>query len=432
MKQIFLILIISLPAISCIAQDWNLDRCLSYAVRNNKDLISHKYDISISREERISNQSKLLPVIDVNASLEYYWKVPVQTLPGELIGRENDTFITVPTSTNYSGNYSLNIHLNMINVELWSNIRLKLLKEQASKIEQKSIERLLRRNVKMAYYVAQYYTKNVNSAERRYKSFEYIHRLIEKLYSDGVIDKIEYNQSLSLLKNQESFLLETNNIFNSSMLDLKFWMGYPADSLLTISTQDDLESPDIPSFEVSLLPDYELKKARINIVKAEHKNALAALYPKLSLIGSYGQLGFDNDINFITKASSWHTSSYVGIQFSMPIFSISNLIKSRVKKIAYNQEKFKFSHYEDEQRKEYIKEAMLLYTNWKVYNLQNEKLKLAEENAKLGKNKIEKGIIDMLQLKQIQQDLFEEQEKFDKAIIKYLKSYVQITYLQKN
>ena len=66
----------------------------------------------------------------------------------------------------------------------------------------------------------------------------------------------------------------------------------------------------------------------------------------------------------------------------------------------------------------------------KILNIQKEKLHLAEENEKLSMQKIEKGIIDMLQLKQIQRDLIEEQNKYNQVKTNYLKHYVEFIYLQ--
>ena len=77
-----------------------------------------------------------------------------------------------------------------------------------------------------------------------------------------------------------------------------------------------------------------------------------------------------------------------------------------------------------------MQHAINLQSGWETLHIQEEKLRLAEENERLSIQKIESGIIDMLQLKQIQQDLMDEQNKYNQAITNYLKHYVESIYLQ--
>jgi hypothetical protein len=114
MKTVFLLLTL-FPALSCMAQAWNLNECLLYALENNKELFSSQYGTDVRMLEHKSVQGRLFPEISTNANLDYYWKVPVQTLPGELTGQPAGTFITVPTTTSHAGSYGLNVKLNLVN-----------------------------------------------------------------------------------------------------------------------------------------------------------------------------------------------------------------------------------------------------------------------------------------------------------------------------
>ncbi|MDR1557856.1 MAG: TolC family protein [Tannerellaceae bacterium] len=429
MKALFLLLTL-FPALSCLAQEWNLDKCLSYALENNKELLSSQYGVDIQRIERKTVQSNLFPEISVNAGLDYYWKVPVQTLPGELAGESPGTFITVPTTTTHAGNYSLDMWLNLFNVETWSRIKLEALKEQARKQEYISIEKLLSKNVSISFYLFQQHNNSLTAAKHRYDNQVQIHNLIEKLFGEGVTDQIALNQSLSLLKEQEEIYIRTAHVLENSLVDLKFWMGYPLDSLLTIEQGNDIPRPDNMGFEASRLPDYELQRLRVDIAEKQHKNSASAFYPKLEAVGSYGQFGFGETGRYIARSSAWHTSSFIGLRLSIPLFSLSNINSSRKGKIQVAQARQDFAYYEDSQCKAFLQQSNNLQCSWETLTILNEKLRLAEESERLCMQKIEKGIIDMLQLKQVQQDLIEEQEKYNQAKTNYLKHYVEIIYLQ--
>lgn len=429
MKAVFLILTL-FPALSCMAQEWNLDKCLSYAMENNKNLLSGQYSTNIQRIERKSVQSRLFPELSANANLDYYWKLPVQTLPGELVGQSAGTFITVPTTTTYAGSYGLNLTLNLVNPEIWSQIKLEMLREQEKQYEYASMEKLLSRNVSISYYLVQQYENDRNTTEQQYNNQKQLHELIGKLLNEGLLDQIAYNQSLTMLKNKEEIHINACHVLESGFMDLKFWMGYPVDSILTIQKGSYLPAPEIPEFESSLLPDYDIQRLKTDIAERKYKTSLSAFYPKLELVGNYGQLGFGENRNFITKTSAWHTSSFIGIRLSIPLFSFSNTQTARKGKVMLEQSKVDFFHYEESQRKTYIQQAINLRNGWDILNIQEEKLHLAQENERLSMQRIESGIIDMFQLKQIQQDLIDEQNKYNQAKTNYLKHYVEVIYLQ--
>lgn len=74
----------------------------------------------------------------------------------------------------------------------------------------------------------------------------------------------------------------------------------------------------------------------------------------------------------------------------------------------------------------------MLNETLKSIQVQHENVRLAEESERLSKQKIEQGIIDMVQLKQVQQDLTRWQELLNNAQTNYLKQCVEIKYLQNN
>lgn len=429
MKTALLILTL-FPVLSCPAQEWNLDKCLSYALENNKQLLSSQYAAEIQSMERKSVQSILFPEISANANLDYYWRVPVQTLPGELVGQSAGTFITVPTTTTHAGSYGIDVKFNLINPQVWSEIKLSALFEQVKRHEYASMEKLLSRNVSISFYLVQQYSNELSTARQRYDNQKQVHQLVEKKFNEGLLDQISFNQSLGLLKNQEEIFTQAGYKEESGLLDLKFWMGFPLDSVLTLRLNNQIPAPEIVQYDSNRLPDYEAERLKVNIAERDNKAALSAFYPKLELVGSYGQLGFGEKSRYITQSSAWHTSSFVGVRLSIPIFSMFNIRQSQKGKITVARAKQDFLHYEDTQRRTYMQHSINLQSGWKTLNMQEEKLRLAHENEQLSLQKIENGIIDMLQLKQIQQDLMDEQNKYNQAITNYLKHYVDIIYLQ--
>lgn len=111
-----LLAFISCCFISIYAQEWTLDSCLSYALKNNKGLLVISQDSYIAKWDKKIEQSKLLPQINLSASANYYWKIPVQSYPGELIGKPSGTAVAIPIGTTWMANYGIDVTWKAIDI----------------------------------------------------------------------------------------------------------------------------------------------------------------------------------------------------------------------------------------------------------------------------------------------------------------------------
>ena len=410
------------------AQQWTIDSCLAYAMDNNKSLLSQAQSRSAAIIDKRTAWAQLAPEVEFAAGLDYYWQIPIQTFPAEIIGGEQGTFVAVPTGTPWMGNYGLQARMKLVDVEAWQNIKLSALRQQAAQSEFQSLKKLLSRNVSMAFYMVQQQQENLEIAQKRHDNYIEIHRLIAQQFDKGLTDKISFNQSASLLKEQEENHLKATFALQNALLDLKFWMGYPLDSELSINDEKAFFPSIDKGFSAELLPDYEVQKSKVDMAKQQYKSAIAGLYPTLNLKSGYGQSGFGEKLG----QSDWYTSGFVGIGLSIPLVSLTKAYGPKRQKYLIKQAEYAFSAYRENQQKEYMQKTVLLNEALKSLQIQRESVELAEENEQLSRQKIEQGIINMVQLKQVQQDLTRLQQALSNAQINYLKQCMEINYLQSN
>jgi outer membrane protein TolC len=410
------------------AQQWTLDSCLAYTMDSNKSLLSQAQSRSVAAVDKSSAWLQLAPEVEFAAGMDCYWRIPIQTFPAEIAGGEPGTFIAVRTGTPWMGSYGLQARMKLFDVEAWQNIRLSALQQQAAQSEFLSFKKLLRRNVGIAFYMVQQQQENLGIARKRHANCTEIHRLISQQFDRGLTDKISLNQSASLLKEQEESYLKAESALQNALLDLKFWMGYPPDSELSVGDGETILPVRHEGFSAELLPDYEVQKSKIDMARQQYKSAIAGLYPMLNLKSGYGQSGFGEKL----RQSDWYASGFVGIGVSIPVVSLTKACAPKRQKHLIRQAEYGFSAYLENQRKEYLQKIILLDEALKSLQIQHENIELAEENERLSMQKIEQGIIDMVQLKQIQQDLTRAQESLTRAQINCLKQYVEIQYLQSN
>lgn len=415
------------------AQTWSLERCLAYAEENNRELLVNKDKVTVSELERKDASAQLLPNITGRGGIDHYWEIPVQVFPGELLGGEEGSFVPIRLGTPWMGNYGIDADLKLIDPTMWQQAKLAALQKQASLGEQESLRKLLSRNVRMAYHQVQLHRENEKLAEGRYLRYQESHELITHRFNEGLSDQIALNQSKSILYAIKETVESAEAGRQLALIDLKFWMGFPFND--SLSVEERFESASYTTsrpFEPGQLPDYDARQVQVSLAWQQHKLALSALYPSLSLNSGWSRLGFGENVGFLSDPN-WFSSGYIGLQLRIPLL--------RFGAMAYGPKKYKtmaemaaheFQHYQQAEEKRFLQEKIALESALQTLAIQEKNLKLADENERLTLRKLEKGLISMIELKQVQQDLDQSRERWHRARLEFLKHALELDYLQNN
>ena len=419
----------------CAAQSiWTLDKCLDYAADHNQGLLGARQRLAVARTATGQSKARLLPIVTGSASLDHYWQIPVQVFPGELLGQPQGTFIPVRLGTPWMGNAGLQANLSLVDAEGWNQIKTSMLEQQLKASQNHSEQKLVTKNVRMAYYATVLHQQDYHTAEIRIRDFQESHRLIALNFEKGITDQIAVNQSLTLLEDLGDEAAGIRASYLQSLLDLKFWMGFPLADSISIDTGG-ISFPEAApqtDFNAQLLPDFTQDSLTVDIARATVRQSTAALYPELSVVSGYSRLGFGSEASFITR-SKWFSSGYVGLRLSMPIFDMPRM-HYQVKK---NKESVLLAQAE---RQAGISSGNKAFLAAKIgYDRALQELKslqtkeaLARENIGLSTKKMQKGIIDMIQMKQLQDELTIIRRKRLAARMQCLIQIVELEYLQGN
>lgn len=418
---------------AALSQEWSLEKCIEYALINNQKVLAAEMNSSAEAYSKKSSSSQLLPQINATAGIDHYWEIPVQILPGELIGGEKGSFVPVRMGTPWMGNYGLQASMDLLNPKVWQDIKVSKLKHQASLEKYRSVRELLTKNVRMAFFMVQQEEEHMLILEEQLENYEEINRLIALQYDKGIIDKISLNQSKSLLKNRENALLNAEMQWKKALLDLKFWMDYPLNDSIVLQAKNEVYPIEMhQEFEPSLLADYDYQKSSIELARQSYRSSIHQLYPSLQFSAAYKKLGFGNSVEFISQ-DKWFSSGFVGLNLNVPLFSLHKMAyQPKMHKVRKQIAELEFETYLQEKEKAFIQEKLAMQQAWNSLLNQRENLQLAKENEQLSEQKVRNGLIDMIQLKQIQEDLSEAQDKVNKAEKEFLMHYVEFNYLQNN
>lgn len=411
------------------AQEWSLRQCLEYAATHNGQLVSELRKAAAAEFGKKSALAELIPELKGNAGMEHYWEIPVQVFPGELVNRPGE-YIPVEMGMPWMGDVGVSARWDIANPAAWARIKSAKLQQQVADSRVRSLEQSLLKNVRMAYYQSQLLQENNDIAAQRLDNYQKIHALIEQKLRQGIIDKIAYNQSAGMLKNLRQNRLQLESELKKALLTLKLWMGYPLNEPLDILSE--IPEPVFPetAFRKDALPDYKQEKLQVQLARNAYRASLSQIYPSLSVTSAYRRLGFGQRLDFVGN-SRWFGSGYVGLQLNVPLLLFGKMFHEpkRHKRLIAAAEQ-DLAYYEQTQKKEFLQEKIAWETAFKVVTLREEELQLARENERLAYRKIREGIIDMIELKQIQQDMNDARSQLNDARLALMQHTVELQYLQ--
>jgi outer membrane protein TolC len=430
MRQLFFSILILFLPLSVSSQKWTLQECFDYARKNNLDILKKQNHEEIFKIDQKVAYSKLLPEISFNSNIDYYWKIPVQAYPGEILGQKGTT-IAIPIGLTWNGEYSLDLEWKVLDFNALKEIKAKTLQEQASQLSTKSITQVIYRNINAAFNAIGVQEENIELCKEKYEQYSLIHKMILEQFELGQIDKITLNQSEKVLNEySEKYDKEMTNL-RSCHIDLKFWMGYPiGDSIQILQNKINLESPILSETNLENSLGYQIGLKNIEVEKQKY-NALKYWWmPTLSVWGKYGQLGFSDNFKTLMKNDSWFTSGYLGIKLNMPLVSIKNGLMAKKQK-----RKIEFVQIEHEEYLNKTKRDILQYTNKLngiIKNLESiqKSLILSEENQELSYQKLQNGIINMIELKEIQKDHMDILTQINQLKLDYVRTYIELKYIR--
>jgi outer membrane protein len=414
------------------AQRFSMAKCMEYAVEHNPELALKGSRVSTAEWERKAVKTIFFPKLQGSAALDHYWQIPVQVFPGQLLGQPEGSYIPVRLGTPWNGSYGVDASLDLVDASAWQQLRLKALQAQLVSSEWSSLKKLLLKNVQIAFLSVQLSHLNAVSVAQQYQEYMESHRLISLQFEKGLTDKIAVNQSANVVRNLDEAVIRSKSEAVLALYDLKFWMGYPMTDSISIDHNErfSFEGAVATSFDPQLLPDDGAYLLKSDIVRQQYNSIRSGWYPKLSLRTGYSRLGFGQKIDFLGN-STWFSSGFVGLKLVIPILDLNKMLyePKREKMILRTTELERLRYHEDQRRVWAIQETMLKQALRSIA-LQEESLAAAHENRQLSKMKLESGIINVIELKQIEDELSQVLSRLNSAKLEYLKHYIELHHLQ--
>lgn len=306
---------------------WDVDRCMSYAVKHNRTVKQRRLEADNYRLDRLKAIGSFLPGISASAGVQYNF--------GRSVDPETNIYNNVSTFNNsYAAEASMTLFRggSLVNEVRRSKAALLLGKAALQEAQDNTALETFQ-----AYIDALYYYGTIRLAEKKLAesdSLLYKTRRQEELGLKGRADvaQMEAQQATDAYN-----LTHQRNLYETAMLTLKQKMNYPAGDSLLLNTDildiqtfesirlTDEHPQDVLRIALSVNPTLRQSEMNKRVARMNRKIAWANVLPTISFYGGisssyYKELHNHDYPDFKTQLDN-NLGEYFGVTMSIPIFN---------------------------------------------------------------------------------------------------------------
>ena len=324
---VLLFLVVGCGLAATAQEAWDVDRCMSYAVKHNRTVKQRRLEADNYRLDRLKAIGSFLPGISASAGVQYNF--------GRSVDPETNIYNNVSTFNNsYAAEASMTLFRggSLVNEVRRSKAALLLGKAALQEAQDNTALETFQ-----AYIDALYYYGTIRLAEKKLAesdSLLYKTRRQEELGLKGRADvaQMEAQQATDAYN-----LTHQRNLYETAMLTLKQKMNYPAGDSLLLNTDildiqtfesirlTDEHPQDVLRIALSVNPTLRQSEMNKQMARMNRKIAWANVLPTISFYGGisssyYKELHNHDYPDFKTQLDN-NLGEYFGVTMSIPIFN---------------------------------------------------------------------------------------------------------------
>ena len=403
---------------------YTLKKCIEIAIGNNLSLQQKGQELEKKRYDIMTNRAKLLPVIKAYGNFtNQVDKSTSLSLSNPLGGHpvEGQNY-NESRGMRYNTNGGLQLNMPLYNHTLYTSIHIAKQLEDISRMAyDKAIEDLTVTTAEI-YYSAQTSLKQRALVEENVRRLSELRDITLAGYENGIAMEVDVNRVDVNLENVKVQLANTQSVYERQLNLLKYIMGIPAETSLSV-VRPDMENEDKWVSQQGLSEDlYELKivEAQQQTLAMQRKVIRQGYLPTLSLVGQLGYTNYSEHFDRIfhgADTKKWYNSFYWGLSLNIPIFDgFEKTVKLRKNKVEQMQKQTELADLKQKLATDYANGMNQYQNNHRNYLKQKDNYSLAEKVYEVTLDQYREGVASMTALLQ-------DELSMSNALNNYLNAY---------
>lgn len=397
-KKIFLLLAIGWCALLSVrSQPLKMGVCIESALQNKNEIMALHADRLLVGLETKALMAKYFPQLSIDYVYRYNPIVSSQIVPiGQFLPVPTDATKAIQFGTQWQQNAGFNLYQPILDASIRSSMNESHINEMLKDVDVLKVNESLTYEV-MKTYVGIYtadlqLTSSIADTVRSYKTYYNM----QSKFAAGQLLKTELNTSLINHHANVSVLLQKMTDLLKQQIYMSFLTGMPLLDITTkgldyslFSAATLFEASNTPIYEN--LPSIKQYQWQAQLIDTKITNEHRKYIPSLGVQGFLGANQFAEKFA-PTLPKSWYASSYVGLQFKMPLLW-SESMHNKIKQLHVQAESIQYQRAEEEQRvaKDMAQVVADIKSSIDQLQLLEADIALLQENIQLLQYRFEQG-----------------------------------------
>lgn len=319
------------------AQQLDLATCLKMADTANSAIRSARLDVVMNEKEKQAYNSSLFPKITASGDYRYNAVIPGQVVPAAFFGGQPGTFATVQFGVPIILNNTVQLTQVLYNPQVNYGLKLLDINQQVVEIKERMTVQEVKQQVATVYFNLQALSKQLDFVAANILSFDKLIANMSAMNREGLVvatevDKLKINR-LNLVNAQQTLVAQREQ----SVAVLGILIGADKNATLSFVSDELIEKTVLVDESTIVRPELELLKTQISMNDEERKGTKMAYLPSLSFYAAYNySYNMKPADNFRTGIEA----SFIGLKLDWTLFD--GFEKSNKLKVnALNNDKLK-------------------------------------------------------------------------------------------
>ena len=401
-----------------------LKDALNFALENNVKLRKSRLDIDGGKYKTQEVRAQALPQITGNVGSTY------NPVIGQLVFQ--DQKITIGKTWNSTAGIQLSQQL--FDKQVFTGLQAAKTSESYYQLTANLTEEEIIELVANNYYQVLVGRQVLGVNDNNIKNVKIAEKIIGDQYANGLAKKIDVDRIKVKLTNLQTKRQETLNTIAQLENQLKFSMGMPIATAITLPADEINKVEALPALADTLnmsdRTELKLLGIRKDLQVLQRKAYLAEYYPSLSLSANYVGTGQSDRFGFLNSNNSgaiYYPASAIGLTLKVPIFNgFATRSRARQASIEIRKADEDIRESKNALNQAYENAKIQLKNNINTIKFQRANVTLAQEIYTSTQNNYNNGLATLTDLLDTEDALTDAQNSYTQALLNYKVAEIQL------
>lgn len=302
-------------------------QAVEYGMKNAAQVKNALLDVLIQEQYNRDVTSGALPEISASGSMTDYLNIPTNLLPGVLAGQPAGTFIPVQFGTKWNANGGVTLKQILFDGQVFVGLQARKTSIDARMKAAEITQENIKANIMKVYYQLVVSKTQVELLDANIERLQKLEHDTREIFKNGFAERLDVDKLVVQQANLQTEKLKALSVIKNGYNALKVLMGMPMKDSLVLT--DKLSDSDISAniletvnYSYTDRRDFQALQLTSKLNQYNIKRYQLSKIPALSLNANYSKQAQRTSFSFFKGGGGydWFTTSYVGLNLSIPIF----------------------------------------------------------------------------------------------------------------